>query len=473
VIASTFDSTHRTGGATARRAVLGFLLSVLLLTATPGYAYQVYYANLHAHTALSDGIGTPDEAYAYARDVANIDVLALTDHTHMMTSAEWTQLRNAATAATQAGVFVALASQEFGNLNDFGHINIDGSPFLNPGSTQNLLGTYSFIRDMGAVGAFNHPNPSYGTFFNNLQFYPEYVDAMRMMEIRNGHYSGGYEAQFNLALANGWRIGPVANQDNHEGHWGDQQNPSQGYRIYLTGILADSLTKTEVMAALHARRFFAMEVFPPSDRMELDFRVDGQPMGSEMICGSTPDLTVEARSVNGTSQFGRVDLYRDGVVRDTRAILGTEISYEHRDVLADGEEHYYYARVTQLDGDCAWSSPIWVHADVDPAAVSPVTAERLPFLGSVPDPFTTTTSVRLVAPGPGLIGGAATMLRLRVLDPAGRLVRALEAAPGAGGAVWTWDGLDDSGRAAAPGIYFLRADGPRGVAAGGRVVRVR
>lgn len=471
--ASTPGQLHWAWNAPWRLAVPALALLALLLIASPGYAYQTYYANLHSHTALSDGIGTPADAYAYARDVANIDVLALTEHTHMLTSAEWTSLRAAATAATQPGVFVALSSQEFGILTDFGHINIDDSAYLNPGSTENLLGTYAFIQQVNAFGAFNHPNPTYGTFFNNLTFYPEYESAMKMMEIRNGFYSGGYEAQFHLALANGWKIGPVANQDNHEGHWGDQQNPNDGYNIYLTGILADSLTHDQITEALRARRFFAMEVSPPNDRMELDFRIDGQPMGSEMTCGIAPHFTIEARSVNGTSLFVRADLFRDGVLRDSRSIIGTEIFYEYYEALAEGEAHYYYARVSQQDGDQAWSSPIWVHAHIDPAAVTSPMPESRGGLQAVPDPFSTTTVIRLSSGGPAVSPGAGPEPRLHVLDPAGRLIRALDARTGVNGATWNWDGKDGFGRTVPPGIYFLRTDGPGGARVGGRVIRMR
>jgi hypothetical protein len=474
VIGLKLARSRRAGGATTSRtfsawAVLA--LPALLLIASPGRAYNVYYANLHSHTALSDGIGTPQEAYAYARDVANIDVLAITDHTHYLTSTEWTQLRNAATVATQSGIFVALASQEFGVLADFGHINIDDSAFLNPGSTENLAGTYAFIQQVNAFGAFNHPNPTYGTFFNNLAFYPEYANAMKMMEIRNGYYSGDYQVQFHQALANGWRIGPVANQDNHEGHWGDQLNNAG--RILLTGILADSLTHDQVTDALRARRFFAMEVFPASDRIELDFRIDGQPMGSEITVGICPHFTVEARSVNGAGLFSRVDLYRDGVLLNSQAILGTQVSYEYYEALAEGETHYYYARANQLDGDHAWSSPIWVQAHIDPVGVSPMVTGRPGVLRAAPDPFTTATAIRLLTGDRTVDAGIGGAFSLRVLDPAGRLVRGLDATMGVDGAVWSWDGRDDSGRTVPPGMYFFRADGPRGWKAGGRIVRVR
>ena len=38
--------------------------------------------NFTQHTNLSDGQGTIDEAYTYARDNANVDFIAVTDHSN-------------------------------------------------------------------------------------------------------------------------------------------------------------------------------------------------------------------------------------------------------------------------------------------------------------------------------------------------------------------------------------------------------
>ena len=48
--------------------------------------YNLYVGNLHSHTSYSDGSGTPAQAFEYARDVASIDFLAITDHHHVLTA---------------------------------------------------------------------------------------------------------------------------------------------------------------------------------------------------------------------------------------------------------------------------------------------------------------------------------------------------------------------------------------------------
>jgi hypothetical protein len=216
-----------------------------------------------------------------------------------------------------------------------------------------------------------------------------------------------------------------------------------------------------------------MEVFPVGDRIELDFRCDGQPMGSDVVTGIAPTFTLSARAVNGTGLFGRVEIYRDGELRESRAILGTQINYQYREGLADQESHYYYAVALQVDGDHAWSAPIWVHAHVDPASVPAVDAADPRRLRAVPDPFTRGTTLQLAPIGEGESALPGRVDRVRVLDPSGRLVRDLGPARGPEPATWTWDGDDEAGREVPPGVYFLRADGPDGPAGGGRVVRVR
>ncbi|MFN8546834.1 MAG: hypothetical protein U0527_02390 [Candidatus Eisenbacteria bacterium] len=129
------------------RRALGWMC-LLLLAGSPASAYNLYYGNMHSHCALSDGIGTPDEAFVYARDVANIDVLVLTDHTHLLTASEYSTLLSKATQYSQDGVFLAIGAQEFGNLNDFNHMNIYDAPTRNPVATDDLrhLPVHRFCR---------------------------------------------------------------------------------------------------------------------------------------------------------------------------------------------------------------------------------------------------------------------------------------------------------------------------------------
>jgi len=426
-------------------------------------ALQVYYADLHSHTGYSDGIGTPAEAYAYARDVAHINVLGITDHTGMLTASEWADELAQADLATVSDEFVGLAAQEFGNLNDFGHIGIYDCLYRNPNNTENLLGTYQFMKDMGAIGNFNHP--AYGSNFNNLAFYPQYLDQMTGIEIRNGERTDNYEPQYIQALQNGWHLGPMGNQDNHNGHWGDQGNPNHGNAIYLVGILAESLTKQQILGALRARRFYAMEVRPPTDRIELSFNANGSPMGSSIESSAHLALTVTAHGGSPNSLFNRIELFEDGVNVDYAIVLGNTVSWQFDRLMHDGEHHFYFVRVHQVDGDYAWSSPIWVTGRINPADAAEVATDGgIPRLGNEPNPFGTSTTISFILPE--ACGSCSAGLEIH--DLSGRLVaRVTPVVLGPGEHRWTWKPASAGGAPPPAGIYLCR------LIVNGECVRVR
>jgi len=354
-------------------------LSVLALVSTAG-AYNIYYGNLHAHCEYSDGIGTAQHAYAYARDTALVDVQALTDHTHMLTASEYSNMRTIAAAYTEDGVFVALAGQEHGSLSTtrpgaFGHMNFYESTVLIPQYDNggddyryNLAGTYSWLitHTDGILGeplyaVFNHPYYSGGcepdAQFHHFAYSVTGDSAMSLTEIRNGRRADNYEPEYFDVLAKGWHVGVTANQDNHEGMWGDQPNPYSGNDIYLTGILADTLTKEAILTALKDRRTFAVEVNPKSDRMAILFQCEGHWMGDVFETAADTvhfDITVWAEN-----DFISVELIRNGLQVDYVS-PGTNYYEWHPEDDPPMGESYYFVRAQQTDGDYLWSSPIWV-----------------------------------------------------------------------------------------------------------------
>ena len=69
-----------------------------------------------------------------------------------------------------------------------------------------------------------------------------------------------------------------------------------------------------------------------------------------------------------------------------------------------------------------------------------------------PNPFSGRTSISYSLPGSG-------HAKLRIYDPAGRLVRVLFDGPVSGGHnSAAWDGMNRTGAAVASGIYFVRLD---------------
>ena len=102
----------------------------------------LFSGQLHSHTAHSGAAGTPAEAYAYAKETAGLDFLAITDHSDSFDGSEngvlsqdaaeispqWKLGREAAAEAT-TGNFLALYGFEMTWQNGLGHI----STFFTPG----------------------------------------------------------------------------------------------------------------------------------------------------------------------------------------------------------------------------------------------------------------------------------------------------------------------------------------------------
>jgi hypothetical protein len=110
---------------------------------------NVYFGNLHAHTSYSDGTGTPEEAYAYARNIGKLDYIALTEHNHelaergaqdradgvlialdhsLYSGAREDSLIQAAIRHTVDDEFVAIYGQEFSSISKGNHVNVFDAP---------------------------------------------------------------------------------------------------------------------------------------------------------------------------------------------------------------------------------------------------------------------------------------------------------------------------------------------------------
>ncbi len=99
----------------------------------------------------------------------------------------------------------------------------------------------------------------------------------------------------------------------------------------------------------------------------------------------------------------------------------------------------------------------------NPAGIEGIAGETpLRLLGAAPNPFQSQTAIRFSSV-PGRVA------RLEILDSAGRAVRVIPAERGS----VLWDGRDASGRAVAPGVYFVRLSEESGTKQAVRLVRLR
>ena len=257
---------------------------------------KILWADLHGHSELSDGTQTPDGYYRYARDVAGLDVIALTDHDHwgMRPLAQhpelWQSIQEAAATHNQPGRFVALAGFEWTNWAH-GHRHVlyfsDGGRVLS-----SLQPEYEHPDQLWAAlegkPALTFAHHSAGEPVPTNWSVPPHPDLEPVTEIVSVHGSseamdspglirGPVEGNFvRDALDRGYRLGFIGSGDSHDGHPGlaGIASPSSG----LAALITEDLTRAGVHAALKQRRAYATN----GPRILLHATLDGLAMGSDM-----------------------------------------------------------------------------------------------------------------------------------------------------------------------------------------------
>lgn len=342
----------------------------------PGIEYHVFFGYVHAHSRLSDGEGTPLEAYTYARDIGQLDFFALTDHAELLMlwpwENKWAQLREAADQTDEPGRFAALHGFEWTNPI-LGHINvINSDDFTHVLQNFSIPSLYRWLAwRPAAFGQYNHPGSgdAIGPEFLHFRLFPRAVPQMVGVELWNGresfdffYYGGSWDSgvsYIDVANQNGWQLGALGDQDNHSANWGTQTD-------FRTAVLAVELNRAAILDAYRHRRFYSTE----DKDLRLDFRCAGYPMGSH-VQDAIREFRVTASDDSGDT-FAEVRLYRNGDLIETKAVEGPFVDVILDDTAGQGDD-YYYVIVRQNDdndgngrNDEAISSPIWADSPSPP-----------------------------------------------------------------------------------------------------------
>lgn len=330
--------------------------------------WNLYFGQLHAHTDISNGAGSVEEAFQYASQVDGLDFFAVTDHSDSFDnadmgaidadgadiSADWAAGKQAAASVTN-GDFVGLFGFEMTWPEDkqLGHISTFNTPgwqtrdqeaFTNV--TAALENYYKVLTAVpGSVSQFNHPDDIHGDFERFDHYSPQYDAAVSLLEVAGE--DGVVDCEYyDLALDKGWHVAPTNNQNNHNGQWGDASDAR-------TVVLAKSLTEEALYAAMKDRRVYATQ---DSD-LAIYYELNGTVMGSILPKSEEAEITVFLSDPTDEA-IGSVEVVTDG-----GAVLVSEYVETPSQVLelpASGGRSYYYLRITQPDGDVAVTAPVWM-----------------------------------------------------------------------------------------------------------------
>ncbi|RIL00870.1 MAG: hypothetical protein DCC71_18355 [Proteobacteria bacterium] len=344
-------------------------------------APTILWADLHGHTNWSDGTGHPEDYLRYARDVAALDVAALTDHDHWGTPffdaspERWKQTQELTERYYAPGRFVTVLGFEWTNWT-YGHRHVlyfDRSGDLLSSvdaETETPQALWESLRGREAMTIAHHS--AGGPVAIDWSIPPDPV-LEPVTEIASAHGSSeAPDTQYPIydaipgnwvrdQLAKHYVFGFVGSGDGHDGHPGLAHLGSP-YGGGLAGIIAESRTREAVLEALRARRTFATN----GPRMLLRVSLGGRRMGE---AASLADLAAAAAAhadvelvvqVVGTAPIAKVDVVHNRSVAQSYDAEGRREVMVRWAVPPLDTGDFVYVRAVQQDGGAAWSSPWFI-----------------------------------------------------------------------------------------------------------------
>jgi hypothetical protein len=317
----------------------------------------------------------PPSAHFAAAKAAGYDFYSATDHSQEAgyqptgrANAQWLSLKQQAAAAAD-GRFVGLAGFEYSE-NDgpggTGHINVFNSadmlnaldPSIDLPYLYRWLATAEPNGEGPVLASFNHPEPD--QYDNWARPDPRAVDVITMLEVINSN-NRIYEAGFVAALDRGWKVSPVAGNDNHH-LAGITRQTSR------TFVLATAPTKSAILDAMKHRRTYAS-----LDRnLQCRYTVNGAIMGSTLDAPAAFRFDIRVTDpdpADANGRITRIDIVKDGgeVVQTHAPTPGHSVHWTP--TIADARSRYFFVRVwTAGGGDApdadparpvAWLAPVW------------------------------------------------------------------------------------------------------------------
>lgn len=371
---------------------------------------NVYFGNLHAHTSLSDGVEEPQDAYAFARDEAGLDFMALSEHNHaqagriannhsLYSGSQADSLISVANRMTENGRFVALYGQEFSTISSGNHMNVLDVPRVigvANGAFDSLLNDFlpnNHDTTGGlAVLLLNHPATSgsgaeneYGRddFGSDAEWIRRMRDHASLIAMINGpsHQDGtglppGQPAEGEVFryLNLGFLLAPTADQDNHKPNWGATTEAR-------TAVIADELSKPALLRAMKARHVYATE----DSNLRVVCRVNGHLCGDRIAApaaGTELQIELTLHDDDEPSASYEIDVFSDDIGDDparnpTEVVAqegNTAVPLKIQDIRYSGGSQYVFFRIRQQtddDEDRAWTSPVWLEPGGPPPLPTP------------------------------------------------------------------------------------------------------
>jgi hypothetical protein len=321
-----------------------------------------YWGDLHCHSYFSpDAEGEPDELYYFARDLAKIDFVCISDNdfypSKILLDSEVHYTAELAQSLTVKNRFLALAGFEWTYYRD------------DPSRTNNHR-IIVFPQDSPVeVVRRNEPNGAsekafrayldkngYFAFPHHAQW--RFLDSSYEWGVEVTAAWGTYILDCDTVYRNleiGERFAFLGNSDSHRF--------MPGLSGALTGVFASELTQKSLYDAIRKRRTFATT----GNKTVVAFWLNDSFMGGETTSDTSPNVHWH---VVPHGKLEKIDVIRNGIIVHS----SDRKSGEWRDETVPAGRHWYIIQVKEEGshqryphnvamawGKYAWSSPIWLN----------------------------------------------------------------------------------------------------------------
>ena len=376
------------------------LLLILVILSFPAFCqYNFYFGNIHSHSSYSDGNKDsvvsgyyyPGDDYNYVKGSYHMDFLGISEHNHYsnvnnpgMHVADYAKGLYQADTANKEGIFVCMYGFEWGVISSGGHVVTYGIPGLvgwESGSggwgptnnydifcaKNNYANFWPIVNSYpNAFSTLAHPQPGDYSDLAGASLYSNVADdAIVGVAVRSGaafstttNYTDAsptlYDSVYFKMLAKGYHLGPTADQDNHYTTFGRTNK-------IRSVVLATNLKRDSIMAAYRAMRFYASDDW----NVQVTFTVNGNYMGSNVVANDNSSIFVSVSDPDGVADITDTIKIYYGIPGSGNLptlltfIKGSETLNFIQPTVA-GDNYYYFAKITQADGNIIWTSPVWI-----------------------------------------------------------------------------------------------------------------
>ena len=297
---------------------------------------NLYKANLHCHTTVSDGVFSPAEIKdLYKRN--GYHAVAFTDHQVCIPHGDLTD----ESFVALTGIEIAYGIRKSTSIHACGIARDPMAELRHPNTIENDISLFneglSLLNRKGFITTLNHPRWS-GVSAADIAA----IRGFSNMEVVNGYEMlmdgyGDSSAFFEAELRAGRQIRPVGGDDSHKQF--PSGDPTPEYFRGFTMIKAPSLTYQGLIDALDQGSFYA-STGPVIENLWLE---DGM-------------LHLECSPVRGVYVHGNLYSHRAShvVEDDTVTALDLDVSTLCKDA------SYLFVKIMNIRGECAWAAPLWL-----------------------------------------------------------------------------------------------------------------